>query len=162
MALTSIVLLSTFCFSSTTRAQTQYGTASGSDRMLSLNKSCYRIFPSVELVPDAQTTEKARTTVQKIGLGRDARVEVKLHDQTKIKGYVSAAEEDFFTVTDAKTGTSQTVRYAEVASVKKPGRGLSTATWVILGAAATAAIIIGVTVVKPVVCDGGAQSRGLC
>jgi hypothetical protein len=130
--------------------------------MLPVNKSCYRCFPSIELVPDTQATEKSRATVQKIGLGRDARVEVKLHDQTKIKGYVSAAEEDFFTVTDAKTGKSQTVRYAEVASVKKPGHGLSTATWVIIGAVATAAIVIGVTVVKPVVCDGGAQSRGLC
>jgi hypothetical protein len=106
--------------------------------------------------------EKSRATVQKIGLGREARVEVKLRDQTKVKGYVSGAEEDSFTVTDAKTGTSQTVRYAEVASVKKPGHGLSTATWVIIGAATAAAIIIGVTVVKPVVCDGGAQSRGLC
>jgi hypothetical protein len=130
--------------------------------MQSLNKICYRCFPPIELVPDAQAMEKSRATVQKIGLGRDARVEVKLHDQTKIKGYVSAAEEDFFTVTDAKTGKSQTVPYAEVASVKKPGHGLSTATWVIIGAAVTAAIIIGVTVVKPVVCDGGAQSRGLC
>jgi len=127
--------LSTFCFSSTTRAQT---------------------------VPDAQATEKARATVQKIGLGRDASVEVKLRDQTKVKGYVSAAEDDFFTVTDARTGKSQTVGYAEVVSVKKPGHGFSTATWLIIGGAATAAIVIGITVVKPVVCDGGAQSRGLC
>jgi hypothetical protein len=135
IALSSIVLFSTFCFSSTTHAQT---------------------------VPNAQAGEKARATVQKIGLGRDARVEVKLRDQTKLKGYVSAAEQDSFTVTDAKTGTSQTVRYAEVAKVKKPGHGLSTMTWVIIGAVATAVIIVGVTVVKPVVCDGGAQSRGLC
>ena len=135
IALTSIVLLSTFCFSSTTRAQT---------------------------VADAQAADKARATVQTIGLGRDARVEVKLHDQSKLKGYVSATEQDFFTVTDSKTGTSQTVRYAEVANVKKPGHGFSRATWVIIGAAATAAIIIGVTVVKPVVCDGGSQSRVLC
>jgi redox-regulated HSP33 family molecular chaperone len=135
IVLSSIVLFSTFCFSSTTRAQS---------------------------VPDAQSAEKARATVQKIGLGRDARVEVKLRDQTKVKGYVSAAEQDFFTVTDSKTGTSQTVRYAEVAKVKKPGHGLSTTAWVMIGAAATAAIIIGIAVVKPVVCDGGAQSRGLC
>jgi hypothetical protein len=52
------------------------------------------------------------------------------------------------------------VGYAEVASVKKLGQGLSAATWVIIGAAVTAGIVIGATVVKPVVCDGGAQSRG--
>ena len=136
IALSTTLLFSTFCLSSTTRAQT---------------------------LPDAQAAEKARATVEKIGLGREARVEVKLRDQTKIKGYVSAAEQDFFTVvTDSKTGTSQTVRYAEVAKVKKPGHGFSATTWAIVGAVAAAAIIVGVTVVKPVVCDGGAQSRGLC
>lgn len=135
IALSTTLLFSTFCFSSTTRAQA---------------------------LPDAQAAEKARATVGKIGLGREARVEVKLRDQTKIKGYVSAAEQDFFTVTDSKTGTSQTVRYAEVAKVKKPSHGFSATTWAIVGAVAAAAIIVGVTVVKPVVCDGGAQSRGLC
>lgn len=46
--------------------------------------------------------------------------------------------------------------------MKKPGGGLSTRTWVIIGAAAAAAVIVGVTVIKPVLCDGGAQTRGLC
>jgi hypothetical protein len=48
------------------------------------------------------------------------------------------------------------VAYADVKEVKKPGGGLSTRTWVIIGAAAVAAVIVGVTVIKPVVCDGGA------
>ena len=161
-ALSSIVLLSTLCFTPTTRAQAQSGTASRTDPVLLLNNSGYRFLPTDELVPEAPATEKSRAAVQKMGLGREARVEVKLRDQTKVKGYVSAAEEDFFTVTDAKTGRSQMIRYAEVASVKKPGHGFSTATWLIIGAAATAALVIGITVVKPVVCDGGAQSRGLC
>jgi hypothetical protein len=73
-----------------------------------------------------------------------------------VKGYVGSAESDSFTVVDPKTGTSQTLAYSEVLSVKKPGRGLSPVTWGIIGGAAAAATIVGFTVVKPVLCDGGA------
>ncbi len=43
-------------------------------------------------VNDNQATEKIRAKVQKIGVGSNARVEVKLHDNTQLKGYVSAAD----------------------------------------------------------------------
>ena len=99
---------------------------------------------------------KARAKVQKLGVGRDAGVEVKLRDNTRLKGYVGAAGEDSFTVIDPKTNASQTVAYADVTQVKKPGGGLSMRTFAIIGAAVVAAVIVGVTVVKPVACDGGA------
>lgn len=99
---------------------------------------------------------KAQAKVQKLGVGRDARVEVKLRDNIRLKGYISQAGEDSFTVIDSKTGTSQTVAYADVTQVKKPGSGLSMRTLVIIGAAAAAAVVVGVTVIKPVACDGGA------
>ena len=102
------------------------------------------------------SAEKARTTVQKIGVGPKSRVEVKLEDGTKLKGSVSAAGDDTFTVTDSKTGAARTVAYADVAQVKRPGGGLSTRTWIIIGAAAVAAAIIGHEVIYPVLCDGGA------
>ena len=106
---------------------------------------------------DAQLAERSRARVQKLGVGRDARVEVKLRDNTRLKGYVSAAGEDSFTVTDSKTGASQMVAYTDVAQVKKPGGGgPSMRTWAIIGGAAVAAVIVGVTVIKPVLCDGGA------
>lgn len=100
-------------------------------------------------------TEKVRVKVHKIGIGRDARVEVKLRDNTKLKGHVSHAGQDDFTVTDSKTGTAQTVAYTDVTQVKKPG-GLSTRALLAIGAVAVAAVVIGVTVIKPVACDGGA------
>ncbi len=122
---TAILMAATVCFPALTRAQT---------------------------APEFQETSKIRAAVQKLGIGRDARVEVKLRDKTKLKGYISAAEQDSFTLTDSKTGSTQAVSYAEVDQVKKHHGGLSTRSW----------IIIGATVIKPVVCDGGAQSRGLC
>lgn len=114
-----------------------------------------------QMSADAQLVMKARTKVQTIGTGRAARVEVKLRDNTKLKGYVSAADENSFTVTDTKTGTTQTVAYADVAQVKKPGGGLSTRSWLIIGGAVAAAVIVGI-VVKPALCDGGAQTRFPC
>jgi hypothetical protein len=89
-------------------------------------------------------------------VGRDAGVEVRLRDNTRLKGYVGAAGEDSFTVIDPKTNASQTVAYADVTQVKKPGGGLSMRTFAIVGAAVVAAVIVGVTIVKPVACDGGA------
>jgi hypothetical protein len=110
---------------------------------------------------ETQLALETRARVQKLGQGRDARVEVKLRDNTKLKGYISEAGQDSFTVTEAKTGAAQRVAYADVAQVKKPGSGLSKRAWIIIGAAAVAAVIVGI-VVKPAVCDGGAQSRFPC
>ena len=110
----------------------------------------------VRAAGDAQTVEQVRAQVAQIGVGEKARVEIKLRDNTKLKGYVSTAGADSFTVTEAKTGAQKTVAYADVAQVKKPAGGLSPLAWGIIGGAAVAAIVVGLTVVKPVVCDGGA------
>jgi len=112
----------------------------------------------------AQTTlaGQARVRILKLGTGERARVEVKLRDDTKVKGYVSAAGTDSFTVMDARTGATTVVAYGDVAQVKKSGNGLSTMTKVLIGGAVAAGVIIGWQVVKPALCDGGAQSRGPC
>jgi hypothetical protein len=104
----------------------------------------------------AQYAEQARVKVHKAGTGQKARVEVKLRDNTRLKGYISQASADSFIVTDAKTGATTTVAYADVAQVKKSGGGLSPLTWGIIAGAGVAALVVGLTVVKPVVCDGGA------
>ncbi len=111
---------------------------------------------------DAQQAQQARASVLKVGTGERARVEVKLRDETKVKGYVSAAGADSFTVTNAQTGESTVVAYNDVAQVKRRGDGLSTMTKVLIGGAVAAGVVIGWQVVKPALCDGGAQSRGLC
>jgi hypothetical protein len=113
----------------------------------------------------AQTTtdaaaNKARFEVQKISSNRGQKVEIKLRDSSKIKGYISEVAQDNFVVSDPKTGASQTLSYAEVSSVKKAS-GSSIKPWLILGAVAAG---VGITwaIVKPAVCDGGAQTRGIC
>ena len=110
---------------------------------------------------DSHATEKIRTRVVKMGVGVNARVEVKLRNDTQLKGYISDADQDSFTVVESKTGSSKTVSYADTSSVKKAGSGLSAKTWIILGAAAVGAAVTWVAI-KPVLCDGGAQTRGPC
>jgi len=110
---------------------------------------------------DQPAIEKTRSKVQKMGVGSNARVEVKLRDNTQLKGYISDADRDSFTVVDSKTGSSKTMSYADTSTVKKAGSGLSGKSWIILGVAAVGALVTW-AVVKPALCDGGAQTRGPC
>ena len=110
---------------------------------------------------EQQATEKIRSKVQKIGVGVNARVEVKLRDSSRFEGYISETDQNSFTVVEKQTGSSKTVAYADTSSVKKAGSELSGKSWLILGAVAIGAAVTWV-IVKPALCDGGAQTRGPC
>ena len=114
-----------------------------------------------QTLSDQQATDKIRTKVLKMGVGVNARVNVKLRDNSQFRGYISDANQDSFTVVESQTGSSKTVSYADTQSVKKGGGGVSAKTLIILGAVAAGAAVTWI-VVKPVVCDGGAQTRGPC
>ncbi|MEP6570055.1 MAG: hypothetical protein ABJC10_09795 [Acidobacteriota bacterium] len=110
---------------------------------------------------DQQATEKVKNKVQQIGVGVNARVEVKLKDHTQFRGYISDASQDSFTIVERTTGSTKTVSYADTSSVKKSGSGVSTKTWIILGATAVGAIVTW-AIVKPAFCDGGNITRFPC
>jgi hypothetical protein len=105
--------------------------------------------------------EKVRAKVQVLSASRDQQVEIKFRDKTKVKGYITAVEPVSFTLRDPKSGTSQSIAYAEVDSVSKASNGVSTKTWLIIGGVA-AGVATTLLVVKPALCDGGAQTRGAC
>jgi hypothetical protein len=73
---------------------------------------------------EARFAGKVKLGVEKLGSGRDTRVEVKLRDKTRLKGYISEISENEFVVTDLKTGASNKVAYTEVKQIK--GNNLST------------------------------------
>ena len=79
----------------------------------------------------------------------------------KVKGYITAVEPVSFTLKNPKDGKSQSIGYLEVDSVSKASGGVSTKTWLIIGGVAAGAVTTWL-VVKPAVCDGGAQTRGIC
>ena len=112
----------------------------------------------------AQTTaeiDKIRAKVQTLSATKDTQVEVKFRDRTKLKGYIDSVEPVTFKLRDPKLGTTQSIAYSEVDSISKAGDGISTKTWLIVGGVAAGAVTTWL-IVKPAVCDGGAQTRGIC
>jgi len=116
--------------------------------------------PSQATAQSNTDIEKVRARVQMLSAG-DSKVEVKFVDKTKIKGSITSVGPASFNLTDSKTGTSHSIAYSEVDSVSKVSGGVSTKTWLIIGGIAAGAVTTWL-VVKPAVCDGGAQTRGIC
>jgi hypothetical protein len=90
--------------------------------------------------------QKVKADVAKRGIGEKARVRVELRDGAKLKGYISQAGEDSFTLTDAKSGQTKVLAYSDVDHVKGRG-GLSWAAKIGIGVAiavGTLAILYGV------------------
>ena len=103
-------------------------------------------------------TAKVRSKVESLGI--PARVEVKLHDKTKRQGQLSGTDSDSFYL-DNQAGGKTKLLYSEVSEVKKEGGGWSTKHWIIVGAV-TVGLVTTWAIVKPALCDGGAQTRGPC
>lgn len=97
---------------------------------------------------EAKFTERVKTNIAKLGTGKDAQVEIKLRDKTKLKGYVSEIKENSFVVVDDKTGNAAEVPYSNAKQVK--GNNLSTGVKIAIGAA----ILVGVVVLICIVSSG--------
>ncbi len=81
---------------------------------------------------DTQAIEKVRLKVTKIGTGAKARATVRMKNGTKIKGFISEARQDDFTVRNRDTGEPTTVAYRDVIKVED-NRGHSTMRNVLIG-----------------------------
>ena len=98
---------------------------------------------SAQTDKDAALTAKIKTTVAERGTGEKKRVEVKKRDGTKLKGYISQADEDSFTLTDSKTKQSTEIAYADVAKVKnRSSKGDKIALIALGSAAAVVAVVL--------------------
>ncbi|HEY0765350.1 MAG TPA: hypothetical protein VGD61_23435 [Pyrinomonadaceae bacterium] len=104
--------------------------------------------------------EKIRARVRTLSMSKDSQVHVKFRDRTKVKGFIASVEPVTFTLKDPKDGSLQSIAYSEVESVNK-AEGVSTKTWLIIGGVAAGAVTTFL-IVKPAICDGGAQTRGIC
>lgn len=81
----------------------------------------------------AQTGNRAATIAERTRLcavrlstsrRRNERIEVRLRDGAKLKGYVGVAEESHFTIINSSSGLSTSVPYAEVTNLRC-GRSVS-------------------------------------
>ncbi len=117
--------------------------------------------PATAKAQSTTDVEKMRAKVQLLSVSKDAPIEVKFRDKTKVKGYIVSVEPVSFTLKDPKGGKLQSITYSEIHDVSKASNGVSTKTWLIVAGVAAGAVTTWL-VVKPAACDGGAQTRGLC
>jgi hypothetical protein len=66
----------------------------------------------------AAFTQKVKVGITQLGTGTDARVELKLRDKTKLKGWISETGETGFVVMEANSGKAVPVAYPAVTQVR--------------------------------------------
>ena len=71
-----------------------------------------------QVVGQTRNVEKVKENIRKLGTGEAARVELKLWDGRKLKGYIREASADDFSIVDARTRAATTLTYAQVRQVK--------------------------------------------
>ena len=62
--------------------------------------------------------EQVKAHIIKLGTGPGARIELRLRDKTKVKGYVNFIDDDHFVVADDQTGMTTRMTYAQVIQIK--------------------------------------------
>jgi hypothetical protein len=90
----------------------------------------------------ARRAAKVKEGIIKLGVGKAARVKVKLNNKTKLEGYISASDETGFTVTSEENGVATPVEFPQVKSVK--GNNLSTGAKIAIGVGIAAAVIFAI------------------
>jgi hypothetical protein len=89
---------------------------------------------------ESDKTEKVKAGIARLGVGPEARVKVKLRDNTKLEGYVSDAGAEHFTVIEPGTGAVTNVEYSQVKQVK--GNNLSKGSKIAIGIGAAVGVAL--------------------
>ncbi|MFL6374712.1 MAG: hypothetical protein ACJ73D_08615 [Pyrinomonadaceae bacterium] len=70
----------------------------------------------------AKRADKVKAGIQKLGVGKDSRIEVTLNNGTKLKGYVSEIKDGSFVVTSDGTNAATEVPYPNAKKVHKSSK----------------------------------------
>jgi hypothetical protein len=89
---------------------------------------------------EAQRIEKIRAAILSLGVGPDARIRVKLKDDSKLEGSIKEVADDHFVITDARTGTDTSVAYPQVKTAQ--GQNLSKGAKIAIGVGVAVGIVI--------------------
>jgi hypothetical protein len=81
---------------------------------------------------NAKAVDKLRLKVAKLGVGEKARVTVRMKDGTKIKGFITQAGTNDFSMRDRNTGDPRVILYSDVARIED-NSGHSTLRNVLIG-----------------------------
>ncbi len=86
---------------------------------LILNLALYSIVKAnVNLEKDTKFAEQVKANIARLGIGKDARIEIKLKDGTKLKGYVSEVKDTSFVLTSEDNEMSKEIPYPQVQKAK--------------------------------------------
>ncbi len=94
---------------------------------------------------EARRVEKIKANINKLGVGKESRIVVKLRDKRTIGGYLSAIHDDTFVITQAKTGEATTIPYPAVTAAKGGNKAL----WITLGAVGVGVLIVWLAIIRP-------------
>ena len=87
---------------------------------------------------DARFAEKVKASVIRLGADENSKIEIKLKDGTKLKGYLSKVKESGFVLIREKTGASEEIQYSQVRQIKgqnfSNGRKILVRASIIIGA----------------------------
>ncbi len=100
-------------------------------------------FAGIKEDKEARFAAKVKNEIAKLGTGTDARVEVKLRDKTKLKGYISQINENSFVIVPDNANTPTEVPYSQTKQVN--GNNLSTGAKIAIGVAIGVAAFFLVT-----------------
>lgn len=101
----------------------------------------------------AEKTSKIKAGIAKLGTGEAARVELRLTDNSKLKGYIREATDENFVVVDAN-GNAKAVGYPQVKSVKGNNLAKGVKIALFLG------FLVGVVLVLPILILKSEGDRG--
>ena len=104
--------------------------------------------PLAAQTANPRKVERAKASAQSLSSDAKNTAEVKMNSGSKIKGRITSVSGDSFSMEDTKSGSSQTIAFADVDQIKKSRKGLSTGAWIAIGAGVAAAIVVGVLVGK--------------
>lgn len=107
---------------------------------LVMNLAVVGAFAETKEEKEAKSAEKVKTQVAKLGTGKDARIQVKLKDGTKLKGYVREIKENSFLVMNENTGEPTEVPYPKIKQVK--GNNLATGVKIAIGVGIVVALLV--------------------
>ncbi len=79
---------------------------------------------------ESKSALKVRAQIAKLGVGEQARLEVKLKDQRKLKGYIREVRDSEFILVEEYDGNAITIPYSEVQQGK--GKNLTAGTRILI------------------------------
>jgi small nuclear ribonucleoprotein (snRNP)-like protein len=92
----------------------------------------------------ANKTAKIRTQLMKLGVGEQAKIEIKLKNGSKLRGYIQEVKENDFTVIDEATNSSVTVPYPQVQKAKGHNLNAGTKILIVVGILILVGVLVGV------------------